>query len=154
MVTNTHCSLKAHVDAFMIPAASAPSWRSSASKSRATATAELEGIMFANILSQRLRKCTVRKSSDAVKRRSGEQFNRLIKNKEYISNIPYSYFFISLRNRSPLRRFAAISLPGLTDQFIMSHRSVTTRVSPLPTSMATASASKTVISILHNPEMF
>ena len=110
--------------------------------------------MFANIPSPRLSKCIIQNFSDAVKRRSGELFYRLIKNKEYISNIPYSYFFISLRNHSPLRRFAAISLPGLADQFIISHRSVTTRVAPLPTSIVTASASKTVISILHNPEMF
>ena len=40
-----------------------------------------------------LHRCNSLKSSDAVKRRSGDQFYRLIKNKEYISNIPYFYFY-------------------------------------------------------------
>ena len=63
--------------------------------------------MSTNIPSPRLSKCIIQNFSDAVKRRSGEQFYRLIKNKEYISNIPYSYcFYISKKPiaASPLRR--------------------------------------------------
>ena len=63
--------------------------------------------MSTNIPSQRLRKCIIQNFSDAVKRRSGELFYRLIKNKEYISNIPYSYFFYISKKpfaASPLRR--------------------------------------------------